>query len=192
MTLALIRDGAVAELRDIALDDVPEHKRYLWRVVTGDAPADLSLYTGPTYTITETEAQQVWTPRDLAAVKAEIKAKIDADAEASRLNYITPGAGQAMTYREKFDQAEAVDAMGEQAANALTVQERVAQFPVLAASVGIEAQTLWDCAQLVLTKYQEWAMLAYQIEALRLAGKAAVDAAGDVEAARAASVIAWP
>lgn len=190
--LALIHDGAVVELRDMAMADVPEHKRYLWRTVTGTPPTDPSLYTGPTYTITQTEAQQVWTPRDLATVKAELKVKIDVDAETSRLKYITPGAGQAMTYREKFDQAEAVDAMGEQAANALTEQERVAQFPVLAASVGIEAQTLWECAQLVLTKYQEWAMLAYQIEALRLAGKAAVDAAQDVEAARAASVIAWP
>jgi len=131
-------------------------------------------------------------PPTLADVKASAKRAIDAAAETCRLKYITPGAGMAMTYQEKFAQAEAVDAMGDVAANALTAEERIAQFPVLSASVGIEAQTLWDCAQLVLARYAAWALLANQIEALRLAGKAAIDAAGDVEAARAASVITWP
>ncbi|HEY9081352.1 hypothetical protein [Magnetovibrio sp.] len=41
----------------------------------------------------------------LAEVQADAKRTIDAQAEAARLSYITPGDGQAMSYREKSDQA---------------------------------------------------------------------------------------
>ena len=129
----------------------------------------------------------------LSTVRADLAARVDADAEQERLRYITPGAGMAMTYRDKFDQAQAVDQMGEAAANTLTGEERIAQFPVLAASVGIEAETLWACAQLVIEKYEQFAMIANGIERTRLAAKKSISDASDAATARAVyEAITWP
>lgn len=128
-----------------------------------------------------------------AALKAELKARVDDDAERVRLRYITPGVGQSMTYLEKHNQAIAVEALGETAANALSEQDRAAQFPTLAASVGIEAPTLWACAQLVILKYEAWAALSHVIERTRLLGKKSISDASDAAAAQAAyEAIAWP
>jgi len=38
MTIARIDNGAVAEIRDLVLDDVPAHKRGAWRPVVEDKP----------------------------------------------------------------------------------------------------------------------------------------------------------
>jgi len=129
----------------------------------------------------------------VAPLKTTLKQQVDADAEAVRLRYITPGAGMAMTYIEKRDQANAVHGMGQAAANALTEQERTEQFPTLAASVGLEAQTLWDCAILVIQRVEAWATLSNAIERTRFAGKKAISDASDAAAARAAyEAITWP
>lgn len=128
-----------------------------------------------------------------ADVKADLKSKVDADAERIRLRFITPGVGQSMTYLEKHNQAVAVEAMGQAAANALSEQDRTAQFPTLAASVGIEAATLWDCAQIVVQTYEAWAALSNQIERTRMMGKRSISLASDAAAAQAAyEAIAWP
>jgi hypothetical protein len=132
-------------------------------------------------------------PVDVPAEKAAYQKKIDADAETARLQFITPGSGMALTYQEKFAQAQAVAQMGADAANTLAAQEREAQFPTLSASVGIEAGTLYDCAQLVLARYAVFAQASLAIERSRLAGKAAVSAAQDITAMRAAyEAITWP
>lgn len=118
--------------------------------------------------------------------------RVDADAEACRLRYITPGAGMALTYQEKFAQAQAVSAMGRDAANALSQSEREVQFPTLSASVGIEAPTLADAADLVLARYANFARLSLSIERIRLGGKASIQAAtSDAEANAAYEAISW-
>lgn len=122
----------------------------------------------------------------LNEIKAEYSAKLDHDAEAVRQKFVTPGAGMAMTYQEKHAQARAVDALGQTAANALTEAEREDQFPTLSASVGIEGATLWDCAQLVITKYEQFADLSRVIERTRLQGKKAISDASDVASVYAA------
>ena len=128
-----------------------------------------------------------------SGVKGELKARLDDDAERIRLRYITPGSGMAMTYTEKRDQANAVHDLGEAAANALTEQQAAEQFPTLAASVGLEAATLWDCAILVIQKTEAWATLSHVIERTRLSGKKAIGDASDAAAARAAyEAITWP
>lgn len=132
-------------------------------------------------------------PLSVGQAKTSYVVRVDSDAERCRLQFITPGAGMAMTYQEKFAQAGAVHALGQAAANALTQAEREQQFPTLSASVGLEAATLWDCAQLVLEKYAQFCALSMVIERTRLAGKAAITAATDVAGVRAAyGAIAWP
>lgn len=127
----------------------------------------------------------------LPGIKSDLKASVDVDAEVCRQRYMTPGAGMAMTYTEKFAQAKAVHDLGHDAANALSDAEL--QFPTLAASVGIEAPTLWDCAQLVIDKYEQFAALSGIIERARLSGKKAISDASDADSARAAyEGITWP
>jgi hypothetical protein len=118
--------------------------------------------------------------------------RVDDDAERVRMRYLTPGSGMAMTYAEKRDQANAVHGIGQAAANALSEAERVAQFPTLAASVGLEGATLWDCAQIVIAKTEAWADLSHAIERTRLLGKKAISDASDAASARAAyEAIEW-
>jgi hypothetical protein len=126
-------------------------------------------------------------------MKRDYKERIDNDAEAARMKFLTPGSGMAMTYQEKFAQAQGIMAMGETAANAMTESERNAQFPTLSASVGIEGDTIWECSQLVLTKYAQFAQLSRMIEKSRLTGKAAVGAASNAADVRAAyEAVTWP
>lgn len=134
-----------------------------------------------------------YVPPAVAEVKATLTARIDVDAERARLLFITPGAGMAMTYQEKFAQAQAVHSMGETDANAMNATEREEQFPTLSASVGIEAPTLWECAQLVLQKYAEFAQLSLVIERTRLSAKKAISDASDAAGVRAAyEAVTWP
>lgn len=123
-------------------------------------------------------------PVDLGDLKASLKAQIDADAEAERLKYITPGAGQAMAYLQKAMEATAY--LGE-------TDPDPADYPLLAAEVGITGDTIADVAAVVDAHYQAWRVIGAAIEQARLGGKAAVDAAETVEDAQAAyDAVTWP
>lgn len=170
------------------MESIPPHKAHLWRpeVIEGSGPIENKVV----------EADRVRVVRShppLAELKASFKFRIDDDAERCRLRFITPGAGMAMTYQEKFEQAKAVEQLGEEAAGALTSEQIAAEFPTLGASVGIEAQTLWACAQLVIARYEGFAALSGIIERARLAGKKAVTDAADVAGVEAAyQAVTWP
>lgn len=128
----------------------------------------------------------------LVPVKSEFCVRVDTDAEAVRAKHLSPGSGMALTYQEKFAQAQAVLAMGRDVANALSQVEREAQFPTLSASVGIEAPTLADAADLVLARYAQFARLSLHIERTRLSGKASIQAAtSEPEVEAAYRAISW-
>jgi hypothetical protein len=129
----------------------------------------------------------------LADLKAQMKSRLASDAEVCRQQFITSGSGKAMSYLEKHNQAQAVIDLGEEAANALSEAERRATFPTLAASVELEAETLWDCAELIVTRYEAWATLSYTIERTEIAGKKSISDASDAASVRAAyEGITWP
>lgn len=118
--------------------------------------------------------------------QAILTANIDADAETSRLRYITGGSGQAMTYQQKAQEAAEVLALigsGDIDAGA---------YPLLASEIGITAPTLIEVATVVNNAYQSWRLVGARIEALRLGGKAAVASAITIEAAKEAASIVWP
>lgn len=119
---------------------------------------------------------------DLDRLKAERKAAIDAAAKAERLKYITPGSGQAMTYARKVEQAKAAQADAE---------PELGDYPLLAASIGIDGGDVLAVAATVLAMDAAWEQIGAAIEAARLNGKHAVDLAETAEAARAVEVI-WP
>lgn len=215
MRLAIIRDDNQVYVDGLCFDGIdcsglPENVRAVqWDGVKGrghiEFDEDLARMPEPIDSIAPYQAFiDAWNAKKAAAeapppepplaeLIATLRKRVDDDAERIRLRYITPGAGMAMTYQEKFTQAQAVQEMGEAAANALTQAQREVQFPTLAASVGIEGATLWDCALLVLARYSQFAALSLVIERARLAGKSAIAAAPDVASARQAyENIQWP
>lgn len=119
----------------------------------------------------------------LDEAKASLKKQIDEEAEATRLRYITGGAGQAMTYQQKATEAMACLA---------EVNPQMEDYPLLSAEIGITAETLLGVAQVVFEAHQGWRQIGGMIEGLRLGGKQAVDAAETVKAAHTAAQIVWP
>ncbi|MGI6245181.1 MAG: hypothetical protein ACOYJQ_05375 [Pseudochelatococcus sp.] len=203
MTHAIIRDGAPVELHpgkpfaDSAGVQHPAGVLRLWSaaelaaigvcpivetpVPAGHRATGSALHrdaqTGAVTRVYETEPLP---PADLAALKAALKAGIDAQAEAGRQRYITPGAGQALTYQAKAaEAARHIESGG------------AGDYPLLAAEIGITGATLAEVADVVHAAYQQWLAIGAQIEAARLAAKAAVEAASDETSARAVTA-AWP
>lgn len=136
------------------------------------------------YDIRPDGVTRIWqvTPRELGAVKADAKARIDADAETARLRYITAGSGQAMEYQEAA--AEAVRYVATSGAGA---------YPMLQASVDAgEAANLAAAAALITAREDAWANIGANIRRLRIAAKRAVDAATTVEQVKSAATVTWP
>jgi hypothetical protein len=117
-------------------------------------------------------------------LKSELKRRVDEKAEAERLKYITAGAGQAMTYAQKADEARlCLAAAGPDPED----------YPLLAAEIGITAATLVGVAQVVAAANSQWLLIGAAIEAARLSGKKAIsDAANEEDAQAAAAAVVWP
>jgi hypothetical protein len=127
-------------------------------------------------------------PPALADVKVRLKAAIDAAAETERLKYITGGAGQAMTYQQKADEAKRYIAVVEAGGTPLA-----ADYALLSAEVGITAPTLGEVAAVVNNAFLQWQIIGGAIEAVRLGTKAAIGAAATIaEADAAVNAAAWP
>lgn len=122
----------------------------------------------------------------LDALKNSLKAAVDEAAEAERLKYITPGAGQAMTYQRKVEEGRRVIATV-----AASDEIDAADYPLLSASVGIDGNTLADVAQLVIQMDAAWAQVGAAIEAVRLGAKKAIGEANSEAAAMAVHPV-WP
>ncbi|MGG7535360.1 hypothetical protein [Rhizobium sp. 12,4] len=121
---------------------------------------------------------------DLPALKSALKAVIDATAETERLKYITPGAGQALTYAQKADQAQAYLA---------AVAPVDADYPLLVAEIGITGASAAEVANVIKANFAAWQMIGAAIEATRLGTKQAIDAAAaELEARAAFEAAQWP
>lgn len=116
-------------------------------------------------------------------LKLTLTTQVDAEAEATRLLWITPGSGQALTYEQKRIEAERM---------ATDPAPQPEAYPMLAAEVGITADTLTAVGALVRARAAAWTAIAAQIESLRLQAKAAVMAANNAAEARAAAAVQWP
>lgn len=127
---------------------------------------------------------------DVAAVKAALAAQIDIMAEVERLKYITAGVGQAMEYQQSATEAKAclaaIAADPEYAPHAL-------EYPMLAASVGVDGATIAEVAVMVNAMHEAWLSVGSAIRATRLGTKLAIDAAETAEAAQAVfDAVVWP
>lgn len=119
----------------------------------------------------------------IAQKKDALKAAVDIAAETERLKYITPGEGQALTYMQKSDEARRY----------LSAEEPVASdYPLLSAEVGITAPDIGGVASVVHAAYSHWQQIGAAIEAARIGGKAAIEAAETGADAQAAyDAIVW-
>lgn len=121
---------------------------------------------------------------DLNTLKVAALRAIDTQAENTRLQFITPGAGQSMVYQRKVQEAETL---------ALDNNPDAAHYPLLTAEVGITGETLQEVAATVLAKRDQWLAVAALIERTRLLAKTDIQAADT--AARIDTIISgivWP
>ncbi len=121
---------------------------------------------------------------DLASIKSSLKTLVDVAAETERLKYITPGAGQALTYMQKSDEARRY--LSEDDPDA-------ANYPLLSAEIGITADDMAGVASIVSAAFIQWQQIGAAIEAARLGGKASIDASDNAaDAEEAFAAINWP
>lgn len=99
------------------------------------------------------------------------------------MKYITPGAGQAMTYQQKASEAVMLED---------DPDPQPASYPLLSAEVGITAPTLAEVGATVRLAHGQWILIGAAIEAARLSAKKAVTEAATVEIAQAAAAVVWP
>lgn len=125
---------------------------------------------------------------DLAGVKAKTLVAIDSQAEASRLRYVTPGAGQAMEYTAT-----------EAEARRWAVGESFTLYPFLAAEAdAVEAATGTRPSEAVvvadvIAQADAWVTIGSTIKRIRREAKMAVEAATTVAQVRAIqAALLWP
>ena len=95
--------------------------------------------------------------------KSTSLADIDGAAERARLRYITSGAGQALTYSEKADEAADYVAAGYPA--------DTSNYPHIAAEIAATGKTKEQAADDILSTKSAWISVSANIEQHRLGGK---------------------
>lgn len=154
--------------------------------IVGEGPIEEisnEAFDGEAWVVTRTRSYP-----PLAQCRAEAISQIDRAAETARLAFITDGAGQALVYRRKSDQARACLAQYD-AQN----QPPAGMFPALEAEVGITAADVVDVAATVVALEDAWAAIADAIEAIRLGAKRDVGLAPTPNTINnIVSAIVWP
>lgn len=118
---------------------------------------------------------------ELEALKLDCVARIDEAAEIARSRFLTAGAGQALTYQRKEEEARAWTSGSDPAA-----------FPFLASEAIATSVTVNELAAIVVLQADAWRVVGAAIEGLRMGAKKAVRDATTVAAAHAATNVAWP
>ncbi|MFN3883283.1 MAG: hypothetical protein ACK4Q4_00815 [Rhodocyclaceae bacterium] len=122
-----------------------------------------------TYAVVPLDPQEIADGIERMANEAALA--IDATAEQVRHLFVTPGSAQAMVYQAKMDEAEKWTLAGSPS------PPPAETYPLIAAEIGINGAVAADVVGLWTQMEAIWRQTAAQIEAIRLGGKAAVDAA---------------
>lgn len=123
-------------------------------------------------------------PEPLDVSIANALKSVDSAAETARGAFITPGAGQTMTYQAKEAEADAIL----QDAN-----PDPAFYPMLAACIGIDGGTLEAVAETIRAKRDAWLVIGAEIEKRRLTAKAAIkDATTHEDIQTILDGLTWP
>ena len=119
---------------------------------------------------------------ELAGVRQNAIGRVNATIGRTRLRFVTDIPSQEMIYLEK--RAEALRYLATD-----PEPETLADFPLIAAEIGITAPTAWQLAQIWVNQSALLVAVAAQLETLRLGTAAAIEAAttaAEIEAAEAA------
>ncbi len=180
------------EERDARPDPLSEGEYLIPAFATSIAPPDIAeqqeaVFNGTDWTVTDIPAAPppppVPPPPALSDLKLRAKYTINAAAENARLAYITAGSGQAMVYREKVDEARALQT---------DTYISPDHYPLLSAEIGITASTLQEIAVVVLSRHAAWLNAAASIETIRQKAKKDIDAATDENTvAQIVSAVVW-
>ena len=120
-------------------------------------------------------------------------ARIDSLAESLCNAVITPGSAQMARYQRKESQARAYLAALEAGTLPEDADARAEAYPAVYGEVGITAETAEAVAVTIVAMADAWWAYGDAVEAVRLAGKRAVEAAGTPAAVAAAeAAIVWP
>ena len=137
-----------------------------------DMPEGAALVVVPQAVIAKSEI-------DLDRLRACLALRVDAEAEAIRQRFLTPGAGQAMTYQAKQAEARA------------WVSDNSLPTPFLSAEAPARGMTVADLADEVIRLSDAWTMIGAAIEGMRMGAKSAIAEAGTLGAIVAASRVDW-
>lgn len=118
-------------------------------------------------------------PLDLGPIRAVMVAQVDMTAERTRMLFLTPGEGQALTYSYKADEARRWTADGS------------VETPFLTAEAAARGMTVADLAAEVLTAIAAWTTIGASIEAARMKAKAEIIASDSLPALAAAGGVDW-
>jgi len=161
-----------------------------------EAPGDGEIgwaWDGAHFTPPAVEAPPPRPPKPIEEVRADVMAQIDTDAERIRMQYLTAGVGQSLVYSQKLEEAKLVMEMTEAEAVAIPIAQVEVEYPILSASIGTEASDLYSAAELVMSRYVQFASVGRQIEKERLRAKVSVSAAPTEDAVYAAyGAVNWP
>lgn len=120
-----------------------------------------------------------WPNLDLAPLRAALAIEVDQQAEQVRLRFLTPGAGQAMTYTRKEAEARAF------------VADAGAATPFLAAEAPARGMTVAELAAEVIALADAWCLIGSAIEGLRMGAKTAIARAATLGEIVAAARVSW-
>src|SRR3546814_9368824 len=120
-----------------------------------------------------------WPDIDLAPLRQHLKEKVDEEAEAFRLHFITAGAGQAVTYMRKEMEARA------------WLADNGAATPMLSAEAAALGVALGDLVAEVIAAADQWVAIGSAIEARRRGAKAAMNGAANIAQLVNAAQIDW-
>jgi len=111
-------------------------------------------------------------PVDLSVLMADSEVAIDNAASQACERYISTGVGQDMRYLAKYGQAAEY-----------TAQEAPSEedYPMLSIEAETCGMTVAEKAAEIIAVYDQWTALAGQVEALRIGGKKAIRAMGNVD-----------
>lgn len=182
MRYARISEGTVAEIinlpNDIDATDAFHPDLSAAVFPCGEDVHEGWLYDGENFKAPEPDQA------DIEGIRQTYKTMIDAAAETERLKYITSGAGQALTYMQKSDEARRYLS---------DANPSVSDYPLLSAEVGITAPDIGGVASVVNSAYAQWQQIGAAIEAVRLGGKASLETAETADEVKSAyQSISWP
>ncbi len=146
---------------------------------TIDNPATHEHSQTPTYDPDERQFCYEIVARDIAVLKSEALAAIDRAAGDACGRYISHGIGQDMRYLTKNEQAQAFVTEYD---NAGTPEPNPDDYPMVKSEAEAVGEAYIDRARLIVTLAAHWGLLAEQVEAARISGKAAVNAASTNQA----------